>query len=97
MVVVQAPLRPHHHQIVRSETELAADVPEIAYELLRVDAEPGEQTAVVVGVDLVGQLALGLRDLVTATAGLQQLQDLFLGNLHDVTGPTGHGRHRRGR
>src|SRR5215211_6302611 len=73
----------------RSESELAGDAAgaaptaaEHADQLTGVEAEALEDARVLVRVDLVGQLAVGLRDLVVLAARPQQLEDLLLGYLH---------------
>ncbi|MBV9193923.1 MAG: hypothetical protein JO168_07225 [Solirubrobacterales bacterium] len=58
---------------------LAARAP---HELLRVDAELLEQSAVLLVVDLVGQLGSRLSRLIASAATLQQADDLILRDLH---------------
>src|SRR6187551_605686 len=67
-----------------SEAQLVADAAaaDLADQVLRVDAVLLEQTGVLVGVDLVRQLALGLTRLVVVAARAQELEDLVLGDLH---------------
>src|SRR4051794_34794879 len=73
----------------RSQPELAGDAAgaaptaaEHADQLTGVEAEALEDARVLVRVDLVGQLAVGLRGLVVLAARPQQLEDLVLGYLH---------------
>src|SRR5215211_868236 len=80
----------------RSESELAGDAAgaaptaaEHADQLTGVEAEALEDARVLVRVDLVGQLAVGLRDLVVLAARPQQLEDLLLGYLHAIGVPAG--------
>src|SRR5215210_2129422 len=70
----------------RSESELAGDAAgaaptaaEHADQLTGVEAEALEDARVLVRVDLIGQLAVGLRDLVVLAARPQQLEDLLVG------------------
>src|SRR3954447_20343410 len=79
----------------RLQAELAADAAE---QVGGVDAELLELVAVLLGVDLVGQLLLGLLDLVVGAALTQQLKDLVLGDLHGCSlgGVEGAGTARRG-
>src|SRR3954451_17898909 len=67
-----------------SEAELVSDstTAELADQVLRVDAELRQQAGVLLGVDLVRQLALGLARLVVVVARAQQLEDLLLRDLH---------------
>src|SRR5918992_807746 len=70
-----------------SEPELVAEpagaAAESADEVARIDAELLQQAGVLLRVDLVGQLALGLRRLVVLAARTQQLEDLVLGDPHE--------------
>ena len=62
-----------------SEAELVADAAgQLGGQLLRVDADLREQVGVLLGVDLVGELAIGLVGLVVLAAVAQQLDDLVL-------------------
>src|SRR5215210_8880573 len=66
-----------------SEAESIPDSPQsTAQKLLRVDAELREQPAVLLGVDLIGQLLIGLGGLVGFAALLQQLENLVLRDFH---------------
>src|SRR3954447_21651172 len=74
---------------LRLQPELAGDTAgaaptaaEHADQLTGVEAEALEDARVLVRVDLVGQLAVGLRGLVVLAARPQQLEDLILGYLH---------------
>ena len=65
------------------EADLVAEPPETsAQQLLRVDAELLEQAAVLLRVDLVWQLLIGLGGLALVSSLADELEDLFLGNLH---------------
>src|SRR4051812_10376924 len=61
------------------QAELVADA---AQQVLRVDAELLQLVAVLLGVDSIGQLLLGLLDLVVGAALAQHLEDLVLRDLH---------------
>src|SRR5688500_2728209 len=61
----------------------AATAAEHADEVARIEAELLEDAGVLLRVDLVGQLAVGLLGLVVLPARAQQLEDLFLGDLHE--------------
>src|ERR1700712_5293519 len=55
---------------------------QLAQQFLRVDAELAEKSSVLVGIDLVGQLACGLVGLLVLALVLQQLQNLVLADVH---------------
>jgi hypothetical protein len=60
-----------------------------AEQFARINTELPEQTAVLLGVDLVGKLLIGVLGLVVIAAVAQHLQDLLLGDLHDSSLPLG--------
>ncbi len=62
--------------------EAAEAAAELAHQVLGVDAVLLQHPGVLLGVDLVGQLRLGLRGLVVVPTGLQHLDDLRLVDLH---------------
>ena len=65
---------------------LAAQSPEspwqVSEQILRVDAHLGEDAGVGFGIHLVREVGLGLGGLGILAAGLQQLDDLTLVDLH---------------
>jgi fermentation-respiration switch protein FrsA (DUF1100 family) len=50
--------------------------------VLRLEAELLQQARVLLGIDLIGQLLLGLLDLVGLSVLADQIEDLVLGDLH---------------
>jgi hypothetical protein len=57
---------------------------ELGKQLLRVQPELLQQVGVLFGVDLIGQLLLGLVDLVALALLLEHFEDLVFGDLHGV-------------
>ena len=57
---------------------------ELGEHVLGLEAEPLEEAGVALGVDVVGQLLVGLIDLVALALLLDHLEDLVLGDLHGV-------------
>jgi hypothetical protein len=55
---------------------------ELGDQILWVEPELLKQAGVLVGVDLLGQLLIGLLSVLLVTAGAQQLENLVLVDLH---------------
>jgi len=64
-----------------SQPELSAGAAE---QFAWVHAELAKQIAVLLGVNLVRQLLVGLLSVVMIASIAKHLQDLFLGDLHDL-------------
>jgi hypothetical protein len=58
---------------------------ELGEQVLGLQAELLEQAGVALSVDLIGQLLVGVTDLVVLSLLLEQLQDLVLGDLHGAS------------
>src|SRR5215216_2241609 len=78
-------MRPTFGPALPLEPELAADAAEPARkQLLRVHAELVEQARMLLRVDLLRQLLIGLLRLALTEPLADQVENLLLGDLHDV-------------
>src|SRR6185436_16839191 len=63
----------------------ARDAAELREDVLGLEPELREQAGVALGIDLVGELLLGLAGLAVVAALAEQVEDLVLGDFHQVS------------